>query len=258
MQKLLFILLISFVTPIFAQQEMVKVKTKVIDENNNPIPFADVAFRRMQLGFSSDKEGNFSINMLKSDSVVIMKNGHVSAKLILKDSVSKDEYFVTVVLQRKPYELSEVQINAIKNYTQIRQQINTLSVKSTDLNPDARPFTNPLSYLYGLFSKHEKEKRVASQMETEEAKRNVLKELFKLYNSYKIIDLEEEEYDRFITYLNMPYAYLQQTSDYDLAVSIKRMYAGYTKDNHSSFRKQIYPAALDDMQFIKQQPNGGK
>jgi hypothetical protein len=50
-QKLLFILLISFVTPIFAQQEMVKVKTKVIDENNNPIPFADVAFRRMQLGF---------------------------------------------------------------------------------------------------------------------------------------------------------------------------------------------------------------
>ncbi|MEZ5054000.1 MAG: hypothetical protein R2807_04430 [Chitinophagales bacterium] len=62
-------------------------------------------------------------------------------------------------------------------------------------------------------------------METEEAKRNILKELFRLYTSYNIINLEEDEYDRFITYLNMPYAYLQQTSDYDLAVSIKKMYA---------------------------------
>lgn len=258
MQSILLIFLLSISTLVFAQQKEITVKAKVVDENNNVIPFADIAFRRLQLGFSSDKEGNFSIKMLHNDSLLILKNGHVPTKLSFKDSVAKNEYFVTIVLQRKPYELTEVQINAIKNYTQIRQQINTLSVKNTDKNPDARPFTNPLSYLYGLLSKHEKEKRVASQLETEEAKRNILKELFRLYTSYNIINLEEDEYDRFITYLNMPYAYLQQTSDYDLAVSIKKMYAGYTKDNRSSFRKQIYPASLDDMQFIKTNPNGGR
>jgi hypothetical protein len=36
------------------------------------------------------------------------------------------------------------------------------------------------------------------------------------------------------------------------------MYAGYAKDKSSSFRKQVYPPALDDIQFIKQNSDGGR
>ena len=236
----------------FAQQKEITVHATVVDENNNPVPFADVAFRRIQLGFSSGKDGSFTAKMLHSDSLIVLKKGHRPTKIILKDSTYKSDYYITVVLPRIPFELTEVQINAIRSYQTIRKEINKLYIKNTDLHPDARPMTNPLSYLYEQFSKHEKEKRIATRLETEEAKRIVLKDLFRLYNNYKIIDLDEEEYDRFITYLNMPYSYLLQTSDYDLAVSIKRMYAGYEKDKSSSFRKQIYPAALDDKEFIKQ------
>ena len=236
----------------FAQQKEITIHANVVDENNNPVPFADVAFRRLQLGFSSGKDGSFTAKMLQSDSIIILKNGYTPTKLTLKDSVSKNDYYLTIVLPRVPYELTEVQINAIRSYQTIRTEINKLYIKSTNSHPDARPMTNPLSFIYDQFSKHEKEKRFASKLETEEAKRIVLKDLFRLYNNYKIIDLDEDEYDRFITYLNMPYIFLQQTSDYDLAVSIKRMYASYEKDQSSSFRKQIYPAALDDKEFIKQ------
>ena len=41
-----------------------------------------------------------------------------------------------------------------------------------------------------------------------------------------------------------------------IEVSIKRMYAGYAKDKSSSFRKQIYPAALDDLERIKNSDGG--
>lgn len=259
MHKIYLILLVllsaSFV---HAQQNEIVVKAKVVDENNNPVPFADISFRRLQLGFSTNKDGYFTTNMLKNDSLIIFKKGHVPTKVTFKDSTLRAEYTVTIQLQRTPQELTEVQISAIRTHQQIREEINRLYVRNTDINPDARPLTNPLSYLYELLSKHEKEKRVASKLETEEAKRIVLKNLFRLYNNYNIIDLDEDEYDRFITYLNMPYSYLQQTSDYDLAVSIKRMYAGYSKDKSSSFRKQVYPAALDDMDFIKRSPSGDK
>jgi hypothetical protein len=238
----------------FAQQSEIVIHAKVVDENNNAVPFADVAFRRLQLGFSSGKDGSFSTKILKSDSLLILKKGHVPTKLTFKDSVSRAEYFVTVVLPRVPLELTEVQISAIRTHQQIREEINKLYVRQTDLNPDARPLTNPLSYLYELLSRHEKEKRFTAELEAEEAKRIVLKDLFRLYNNYNIIDLDEDEYDRFITYLNMPYEFLQYTSDYDLAVNIKRMYAGYSKDKGSSFRKHIYPAALDDMERLKQTP----
>lgn len=238
-----------------AQQEEITVNVKVVDENNNPVPYTDVAFRRLQLGFSSNKDGFFTTKMLQSDSLVILKKGHVPTKLTVKDSVPAKEYNITLVLPRAPQELTEVQIYALRTHQQIRQEINKLYIKQTDVNPDARPFTNPLSYLYELFSKQEKEKRVAAKLEAEEAKRIILKNLFRLYNTYNIIDLDEDEYDRFITFLNLPYEFLQRTSDYDLAVSIKRMYASYEKDKSSSFRKHIYPAALDDMEFIKQYPN---
>lgn len=240
---------------LFAQSQEIVVKAKIVDENNNPVPYADIAFRRLQLGFSANKEGYFTTKMLKTDSLLVLKKGHVPTKLSFKDSLSREEYNVTMILPRTPLELTEVQISAIRTHQQIREQINKLYIKNTDKNPDARPLTNPISYLYGLLSKHEKEKRVAAQLETEEAKRLVLKDLFRLYNNYHIIDLDEDEYDRFISYLNMPYSFLQQTSDYDLAVNIKRMFAGYAKDKSSSFRKQIYPAALDDMERLKLNPS---
>lgn len=252
MRKILYIAFLISSNYIFAQQNEVTIYGKVVDENNNPVSFADIAFRRKQLGFSSGKDGSFVTKMLPSDSLVVVKKGHTATKISIKDSISKNEYYITVILPRTPYELTEVQINAIRTYQTIRKEINKLYIKSTDMHPDARPMTNPLSYIYEQFSKHEKEKRIASRLETEEAKRIVLKDLLRLYNNYNIIELDEDEYDRFITYLNMPYSYLQQTSDYDLAVSIKRMYASYEKDQSSSFRKQIYPAALDDKEFIKQ------
>ncbi len=256
MRTILLAIFIILSNLIFAQQNEIQVNAKIVDENNNPVPFADIAFRRLQLGFSASKEGFFTTKMLQSDSLLILKKGHVPTKLTFKDSVFRTEYKVVLILPRTPLELTEVQISAIRTHQQIRQEINKLYVKNTDLNPDARPFTNPLSYLYELLSKREKEKRFASQLETEEAKRIVLKDLFRLYNNYNIIDLDEDEYDRFISYLNMPYSFLQQTSDYDLAVNIKRMFAGYSKDKSSSFRKQIYPAALDDLERIKQNPDG--
>ena len=46
-------------------------------------------------------------------------------------------------------------------------------------------------------------RRDLTKLGTEEAKRIVLKDLFRLYNNYNIIDLDEDEYDRFISYLNI-------------------------------------------------------
>ena len=258
MRNIFLIIFVGITSFCFAQQNEIIVKAKIVDENNTIVPFADIAFRRLQLGFSSDKEGSFTVKMLSSDSLILLKKGYVPAKLTFKDSTLRNEYNITIVLQRVPQELTEVQINAIRTHQQIRSEINQLYIRNTDINPDARPLTNPLSYLYELLSKHKKEKRVAAQLETEESKRIVLKNLFRMYNNYNIIDLDEDEFDRFITYLNIPFNYLQQTSDYDLAVSVKRMFAGYSKDNSSSFRKQIYPAALDDKNFIKNKPSGDR
>ena len=120
MRNILSIVLIVLSNLLLAQQNEILVKAKVIDENNNPVPFADVAFRRLQIGFSTNKEGYFTAKM------------HVPTKLTFKDSTNKNEYTVVIILQRTPLELTEVQISAIRTHQQIRQEINKLYIKNNN------------------------------------------------------------------------------------------------------------------------------
>ncbi|MCB9034650.1 MAG: hypothetical protein H6553_12490 [Chitinophagales bacterium] len=234
-------------------QNTVTIHVEIKDENGFVIPFVDVANRRIQFGFSSDKEGKFTTQLLKTDSLILLKRGYVTQIISLKDSLSKKDYFLKIEMPRVPIELTEVQISAIKSHQQIRKEINKIAEPDYRLHPDAKPLMNPLSYLYQLISKKEKEKALVAKLETEEAKRIVLKELFRLYNNYNIIDLPENDYDNFISYMNLPYEFMQNVSDYDLAVSIKKLYKYYRADKSNWIKKEVYPPALDDIEFIHQQ-----
>lgn len=70
-RSILTILLLVLSNLIFAQQNEITLKANVVDENNNPVPFADIAFRRLQLGFSANKEGYFTAKMLQDRKSVV-------------------------------------------------------------------------------------------------------------------------------------------------------------------------------------------
>lgn len=255
MSVLIFILATILCTfSAFGQQKDIILEVNIVNENNFNIPHVDVANRRQQLSFSSDKNGFFSTKINEKDTLVLFKNGYLPQKIYINDTMAKSNYKITVTMNRIPIELTEVQITAIKTHQQIRKSINNLYLPNTDLYPNAKPLQNPISYLYELISKKEKEKRLAANLETEYNKRSVLKDIFRLYNAYNIIDLPEEDFENFITYLDMPYEFMQRVSDYDLAVTIKYKFKTYRNDKYNWIKKEIYPPALDDLERIRQQP----
>lgn len=239
---------------VLAQNKEITLEVNIVNENSYLIPHVDVANRKQQISFSSDKNGFFSTKAMINDTLVLFKNGYLPQKIYVNDSLAKQDYKITVTMNRIPIELTEVQITAIKTHQQIRKSISNIYLPNTDLYPDAKPLQNPISYLYELISKKEKEKRLAANLETEYTKRNVLKDIFRLYNAYNIIDLAEEDFESFITYLDMPYEFMQRVSDYDLAVTIKYKFKAYRNDKQNWLKKEVYPAALDDLERIRQQP----
>ena len=238
---------------IFAQQKEFILNAKIVDENNIPLAHVDIVNRRLQLSFAADKYGYFTTNTQMSDTLLLFKSGFLPQKLIVNDTMFDQNKIILVRMFHVPIELTEVQITAIKTHQQIRKSINNLYVPNTDLYPNATLFQNPISYLYELISRKEKEKRLAANLQTEFSKRSVLKELFRLYNAYDIINLPGDDYDNFITYLNMPYEFMQSVSDYDLAVTIKYKFKEYRNDKSNWIKQEIYPAALDDLDRIRQQ-----
>lgn len=247
------VLLLFFSFTLKAQQKEFTLNAKIVDENNIPLAHVDIANRRLQLSFAADKYGYFTTKVLMTDTLLLFKSGFLPQKVMIKDTMFFPDKTVLVRMFHVPIELTEVQITAIKTHQQIRKSINNLYVPNTDLYPDAKPFQNPISYLYELISKKEKEKRLAANLQTEFSKRSILKELFRLYNAYDIINLPEEDYDNFITYLNMPYEFMQSVSDYDLAITVKYKFKEYRNDKNNWIKQEIYPAVLDDLDRIKQQ-----
>jgi len=78
-------------------------------------------------------------------------------------------------------------------------------------------------------------------LRNEDRKRELLKELFKKYIDYDIIQLKDEEFDDFIDYCNVSEYFLKNSSQYDFLIHIKRRFKEY-KDSPAWIRHK----AVDD------------
>jgi hypothetical protein len=86
---------------------------------------------------------------------------------------------------------------------------------------------SPITFLYQQFSKVERSKRQVAYLENEDRKRELLKELFRLYVDYEIIVLNDEQFDDFITYLNVSDDFLKNSSQYDFLIYVKDRFRDY-------------------------------
>ncbi|HYG49830.1 MAG TPA: hypothetical protein VD905_02955, partial [Flavobacteriales bacterium] len=103
----------------------------------------------------------------------------------------------------------------------------------------ADPINSPVTALYQLFSKIEREKHEARVLEAQDRKREVLKELLAKYVQAEIIDLDEDQFDDFINTSEFDTDYLQNLSEYELIKYIQYRYFSYVKfiDFYYVFRR---------------------
>jgi hypothetical protein len=64
-------------------------------------------------------------------------------------------------------------------------------------------------------------------MENEDKKRELLKELFRIYIDYDIIQLDNKEFDAFIDYINISDEFLKSISQYDFILFVKERFQDY-------------------------------
>jgi hypothetical protein len=86
---------------------------------------------------------------------------------------------------------------------------------------------SPITYLYERYSREGKSTALVASLENEDRKRELLADILRLYVKVGVIELKEEDFDAFITFLNIPEPILRTASDYDLAVYIKARWQQY-------------------------------
>lgn len=207
--------------------EKVLLKGKVVDSLNPHIYYDFMVVNRTKgVGFFGQPNGTFSLYVNENDSINISVKGYELIGFKVKPNEDCQHNFFQY-LNRKATELMEVVVRPIKSLEQIKEERASLALRETRTVTGVNLLLSPITALYQAFSKTEKNKRWIAEQEFKDNQRKVVKELLRLYVSYDIIQLSEDQFDDFILFINVDVNFFKTATEFELVTFIKDKYSHY-------------------------------
>lgn len=233
MKKLLYIFLLFLIpaAEVFSQGNVV-ISGKAFDKDapGLPLPKLMVINTRTGNGVFADSESKFSVNAYQSDTLIFSIIGYHTKKVCLKDSLMKKQYYIEIEMSKLQFTLKEVSVFAPRTLSDIDKDIAKLdSTRRYRAFKDINPIESPITYLYERFSKFGKSRQMVAEWENEDLKKDILKDLFRVYVRYDVIELSEEEFESFIIYCNLSEEFIKSASQFELVMAIKGKYESFSK-----------------------------
>lgn len=190
-------------------------------------------------GTFADADNSFVLTAFKTDTLVVSATGFNKVSLCFKDSpASVTTISVLIKLRRLEVQLKEVDVFPIKTYDEIERERAKLNAPhATNIFQEISAFSSPITALYERFSKIEQAKRKVAMWENEDLKRAILKDLFRIYVKYDIINMSDNEFDMFINYCNFPVEFIRSASQYELVMAIKQRYERYERQTDYYYKR---------------------
>ncbi len=223
-----FILFFSFLTigTTYSQQncEKVLLQGKVID-TLFPQYFYNfmIVNRTKGKGVFGQPNGSFSLFVNNKDSINLSIKGYpIIGFRVIADS--NCQFNVKEYIERIATNIQEVVIHPLKSLEQIKEERSSLAMRETRMVTGIEALQSPITALYQAFSKKEQNKRWIAEQEFKDNQRQVVKELLRLYVSYDIIELTEEQFDEFISFLNIDIDFFKTATEMELVTFVKDKY----------------------------------
>lgn len=202
------------------------------DDAAIPVSNAMVVNKSTQQGVFAGTGNTFSVQIKKTDTLLVAATGYAMRRICFKDSATKSVYDISIVLSKLYYEIKTVDIIPPRELEQIQKDIKTLGYKKEDyILTGVDAFNSPITFLYQSFSKRERAKRDIAEKRNDDKRRALLKELFRKYVDNNIISLNEEQFDAFIDYCGVSDEFLQNSSQYDFIVYVRKKFESYNRFN---------------------------
>ncbi len=179
--------------------------------------------RRTGQGVFGQPNGSFSVYVSNGDSLSISVREYPLVKLVVKAD-SNCQFLKTIFIEPKPQEVREVVVRPLKTLEQIKEEREGLAMRETRMVTGIEMLQSPITALYQAFSKKEQNKRWIAEQNYKDDQRRVVKELLRTYIAYDIIELDEEEFDNFIAFLNVNEDFLKTATEMELITFIKDKY----------------------------------
>ncbi len=182
--------------------------------------------RRTGQGVFGQPNGSFSIYVSNGDSISISVTGYYVINFKV-DADADCQFRRKVYLNPRLRDIQEVVVRPIKTLEQIKEERENLAMRDTRLVTGIEVLQSPITALYQAFSKKEQNKRWIEKQTYKDNQRKIVQELLRLYVSYDIIDLSEDEFDQFISFLNVSETFLKTATEMELITFIQDKFAHF-------------------------------
>lgn len=220
--KYVFLLLsLIFSLSLFAQSDTITIKGKVSDADNPYVWMPCMVVNKTTgKGVFGDNGGRFTIKIKRTDTLIVNASGYIRQNFCYKDSLGKS-FHLQINLSKQPIVLKPATVTPERDLTKIEEDIKTLKKEEVNKVTGIDVVKSPITALYERFSSIGRQKNLVAEMEYEDKRRDLLKELLAKYVRYDIIDLGMQDFDKFIDYLNLPDEFIREATQYDLIMAIK-------------------------------------
>ena len=211
---------------------LITITGKVLDTTKT-ISFYNVMVvnKTVGKGIFGNYDGSFSITVKKSDKIGISVTGYKTQYFSFKNKAYKPNYTLTVYLDLITASSAPVEVKPLKTLQELQEERAKIAKRELPQVTVTNAIQSPITALYVAFSKREKTKRMIAEMEYKDQQREVVKELLRVYVHADIITLEDDEFDDFITFLNLNDNFLKSATDYELIVYIKQKFEHFSNIN---------------------------
>ncbi|MFK7783646.1 MAG: hypothetical protein AB8B56_00950 [Crocinitomicaceae bacterium] len=177
-------------------------------------------------GAFGQPDGTFSVYASSGDSISLSITGYppVHTRVIADANCQFKKSFI---IEGDPQIFDPVVVRPLKSLKEIKEERQALAMRETRTVTGVEMLQSPITALYQAFSKKERTKRWIAEQEFKDDQRNVLRELIRTYVAYDVIELDDEEFEEFIYFLNMDEQFLKTASEMELITFIQDKFEHY-------------------------------
>jgi hypothetical protein len=229
---LLFGFLLFVQTTVKAQCDQVFISGKVLDTLREQNFFNLMVINKSTgRGVFGQPNGNFSVYARPGDRIALSTKGYPIYEFIAKPD-ENCQCRVEAYIERLPQEVQAVVVRPLKTLEQIKEEREALALRETRTVTGVNVLQSPITALYQAFSKKEQNKRWIAEQQYKDDQRKIVQELLRLYVAFDIIELSEQDFDEFITFLNLEEQFIKTASEMELILFIKDKYEHFKQMNH--------------------------
>lgn len=247
MKKVLFIFLVLLGISINAQNDT-SVKGKIVVAGTmQPLESVNIVNLNQVLGTSTNKEGQFEINAVLNDTLLLSYLGYKSLKVRVTNDWIKFQNETVIEMTELALALEEVVVNQLKltGYLEVdmkqvpivqntRYSISGLPSTAYETKRTPGPINkvlgaifNPADFLYKMFGKRPKELRKLRKMKEDDKIRNLLAARFDREMLMALLQVKKVDLDLIVSECDYSQDFINTANDLQILDAISECYEEY-------------------------------